>query len=271
MSRTHRQRQAPHRSACFALSIGIFFCATATSAADPACSRPQVANRATVAYVYDGDTVRLTDGRKLRLIGVNTPERAHGDQSGQPLSEPAYRFVQQLLSNKPNISLYYDAERHDRHGRILAHVFLADGRNLSRLLLREGHALALTVPPNLALLACYQAAEKEARTAQRGVWTHPYFAPLTPAQLTERDRGFRRVGGRITGYSQHRGNLWLKLSSELSLFIRKSDRAYFQEPDPAVWVGRDVVARGWLRRHRGRWQMTIRHPVALENPTQNGR
>ena len=38
-----------------------------------------------VARVVDGDTVRLRDGRSVRLIGINAPELAHNGRTTEPL------------------------------------------------------------------------------------------------------------------------------------------------------------------------------------------
>jgi len=40
------------------------------------CPVDRIDLRAEVEYVHDGDTVRLADGRSVRLIGLNTPEMA---------------------------------------------------------------------------------------------------------------------------------------------------------------------------------------------------
>ena len=49
------------------------------------CPTRDTSERVTVTYVYDGDTVKLADGRRLRLIGINAPELLPGDPDAAPV------------------------------------------------------------------------------------------------------------------------------------------------------------------------------------------
>lgn len=46
-----------------------------------------------VRKVYDGDTVQLTDGRKIRLLSINTPEIEHQNQIEQVGGELAKKMA----------------------------------------------------------------------------------------------------------------------------------------------------------------------------------
>ncbi|MBU2576498.1 MAG: thermonuclease family protein [Nanoarchaeota archaeon] len=81
-----------------------------------------------VARVIDGDTFELVNGQKVRLKGINTPEKSW------PFSEEAEEFVRELVENK---SVEIENYGFDKYGRILAHVFI-DGRNLNREILENG-------------------------------------------------------------------------------------------------------------------------------------
>ena len=59
-------------------------------------------------------------------------------------------------------------------------------------------------------------------------------------------------------------SIWLRLDTQLSLRVARDDLNYFAELPPDALEGRTLVARGWLNRRHGRWQMRIRHPAALE-------
>jgi len=63
------------------MAVRIFlFCFTSLLAisntvwAEPACPADSFDETTTVRYIHDGDTLHLKDGRKVRLIGINTPE-----------------------------------------------------------------------------------------------------------------------------------------------------------------------------------------------------
>ncbi len=106
-----------------------------------------------VAHVYDGDTIRVDPVGKVRLLGIDCPEREASDRDRfylrQGVEESALRraavraraFVTQLTSGQ-TVTLKLDEEQRDRHGRLLAYVYLPDGRMLNRLLLEQGLASA---------------------------------------------------------------------------------------------------------------------------------
>ena len=116
-------------------------------------------DRATVVKVVDGDTLDvLVNGqeKRIRLIGVDTSELHESDKlirdakrsscteaDLQELGAQATQFVSHLLSPGAAVRLEYGRRRYDDHQRILAFVWLADGRLLNELLLCEGYAQAL--------------------------------------------------------------------------------------------------------------------------------
>ena len=114
-----------------------------------------------VDHVYDGDTLRLADGRKLRLIGINTPEIRHHGRPSEPLAREARQALISRLSG-PVIHLLYDQERYDRYRRVLAHVYSPAGESIQAWLLSQGYATTLVVPPNLINRACYRQAQSKA-------------------------------------------------------------------------------------------------------------
>lgn len=92
-------------------------------------------------YVTDGDTIEVDGLGKIRLVGVNTPERG---ETGYICSK---RFVQKLCLDK-EVSLDIDDSKNtDRYGRYLA-VVIVDGKNLNEMLLKEGLAEIMYIPPS---------------------------------------------------------------------------------------------------------------------------
>jgi micrococcal nuclease len=137
-----------------------------------AAGGPTGAERAQVVRVVDGDTVELSDGRTVRLLGLDTPETHNPGMTGpQPLGEVATRRLRALVEGT---SVDLEAERTDRdhYGRLLRHLWL--GRTLvAELLLREGLGRAYIMPPDTRHAARLRAAEAEARAAKRGLWGLP--------------------------------------------------------------------------------------------------
>ncbi len=92
-------------------------------------------------HVVDGDTIYLDNGEKIRFVGVNTPERG---VEGYITSK---NFVQKLCLNK-KVGIDVDDSKHsDRYGRILG-VVIVDGKNVNEMLLKEGLAEIMYMPPS---------------------------------------------------------------------------------------------------------------------------
>ena len=96
----------------------------------------------TVKWVNDGDTIVLTNGKRVRYIGINSPEIDHDKQRAQPFGYAAKTFNKQMVLNR-KIGLEFDRERHDRYGRLLAYIFLPDGTLLNEHMLQKGYAFFL--------------------------------------------------------------------------------------------------------------------------------
>ena len=105
---------------------------------------------ATVLRVIDGDTIEVSmNGReeRVRLIGVDTPETVHPEIGVEPFGPEASAFTKRHLPPGTQVRLELDVQQRDRYGRLLAYLYLPDGRMLNELLLQEGLAQLLTVPP----------------------------------------------------------------------------------------------------------------------------
>lgn len=105
-----------------------------------------------VEWINDGDTLKVAGVGKVRLIGVDTPERHDSDRDRsftrlgarqrqlRPAGQAALRFTIAQAKGK-TVRLGFDGPQKDRHGRTLAYVYLPDGRMLNRLLLEQGYAV----------------------------------------------------------------------------------------------------------------------------------
>lgn len=111
-------------------------CIQETASPDEAYSNAE----ATLIGVVDGDTIRV-DYRgiieKVRLIGVNTPEK------GESLYEEATLFTARSVGGKA-LRLEFDRGLRDRYGRLLAYVYLPDGAMVNADLIHHGYSCAYT-------------------------------------------------------------------------------------------------------------------------------
>ena len=253
------------------------------------CSAERIDEAVQLASVYDGDTLRLSDGRKVRLIGINAPEMARLENKSaaknkvprkisrkiyrtaepEPLAEASRNYLVSLLSQANSIGLRYGSESHDRYGRLLAHVFV-DGRiNVQAQLLAQGLAVVITVPPNLWAHDCYMMQERSAVLRRQGVWALSQYEPIETEQLKPAVSGFYRITGIVERISKTAKSVWLNLNGNVSLRIDRRDFLYFRNFDFDDLGGRRLVARGWLYQYKGRTQMAVRHPDSLEIQLKN--
>lgn len=90
---------------------------------------------ARVAYVVDGDTIRLANGHYVRLIGIDTPER------GRPYYLAAKRHLDRLVGGRVRLVNPASTEDRDHYGRLLRYV-RDGGRDAGLAQIRRGYAHA---------------------------------------------------------------------------------------------------------------------------------
>lgn len=118
-----------------------------------------------VASVADGDTFRCDGGTRIRLLGIDSPERGQG-----PVYAEARRGLLHYLSKGDVVSLETDVRPLDQYGRTLAYVWV--GQTLvNEALVRDGWAVLYTLPPNVRYVDRIRRAETDAREHKRGLWT----------------------------------------------------------------------------------------------------
>lgn len=149
--------------------------------ASPACAEePIELLQGTVTWVHDGDTLEIDTLGKVRLIGIDTPERQASTRDmfleKQGISETKQRKIYQeakrfniRLVKGQMVSLSLDHPPRDRHGRLLAYVHLPDGRLLNRILLEQGLAVVYR-KFTFRMKQDFLAAEEQAKQAGVGLW-----------------------------------------------------------------------------------------------------
>jgi micrococcal nuclease len=118
--------------------------------------------------VVDGDTIILSNGEKVRLIGVDTPETVRPNTPVEYYGKEASAFTKKMVEGKP-VRLEYDWQQRDKYGRLLAYVYLMDGTFLNAEIIKQGYGHAYTRFP-FKYLDQFRKYEKEAREAKRGLW-----------------------------------------------------------------------------------------------------
>ena len=121
-----------------------------------------------VKRVIDRDTLELSTGEKVRLIGVDTPETKDPRKPVQYFGKEAVAFTQRTVAGK-RVGLEYDQQRQDKYGRTLAYVYLENGIFVNAEINRQGYGFAYTRFP-FKYLEQFRQLEREVRDAGRGLW-----------------------------------------------------------------------------------------------------
>lgn len=115
--------------------------------------------------VIDGDTIVVQIRgveEKVRLIGIDTPER------GKPYYSEATEKTRELLG-AGELRLAKDVRERDKYGRLLRYVYVGEVF-INAELVRQGYAMPLTYPPDVAHAEEFRALAEDARNNERGLW-----------------------------------------------------------------------------------------------------
>ena len=265
-------------SAFFMLGFIGFNTAYATVVSD-SCELVRKSNteKAIVKWVYDGDTLLVTDTngsnkRKIRVIGIDTPEVKHHQQKAQLFAAKAREELRVLIKDSNyQVFLEFDEERHDRYKRLLAHVYLANGTSISEWLLQQGFAKTLIIPPNVKHAECYKSAERLAQQQKRRLWKLKENRVKTAQELKSRSKGYVRLKGRIIRIKQQKKTIVLELESNskkpIQLRINKKHLNYFKGVQPEELVNQEVIVSGILKNKKGKRTIYLNHSIQLERVT----
>lgn len=232
---------------------------------------PVEGHQADMLEVIDGDTLSLSDGIMVRLVGIQAPKLSLGRRNFKdwPLAEQSRTALQQLTQGQA-LRLHFGGAQKDRHGRTLAHLYRkADGLWVQGELLRQGWARVYTFHDNRAFAVEMLALEGEARTAKRGIWAHPFYAVRTPQQLETHRGSFQLAQGKVLKSARIKDYIFLNFGedykTDFTVVIERTNWRRFEAAgiDPISFGGRTVRVRGWLEYWNGP-ALRITHPEQIE-------
>jgi len=129
-----------------------------------------------VKFVYDGDTILIDTGEKVRYLGIDTPEIGHEGKKSQFMAFAARNFNRQLVGDAL-VRLEFDREKKDHYGRTLAYVFLENGEMVNAAMIRKGYAHVLLKWPNFKYRSLLLAYQREAMRKRIGIWRYKTKKP----------------------------------------------------------------------------------------------
>lgn len=215
-----------------------------------------------VDYVYDGDTLVLENGERVRLLNINAPEISSRHRDGEQGGKAAKIWLKQQIGKQP-IYLRFDKEKRDKYDRLLAHIFLDNERHLNAEILEQGLAALTVHPPNLLYVDEMQAAQQQAIDNKYGIWDGTAY-PLKTAHAglnTSERRGWQRWQITPGEIKATRSQIWLMAGERLSVRIRKEQLPLFA--DPESYLNKKLEVRGWLSRRGNDYFLQVLHPSAI--------
>jgi len=237
------------------------------------------AEAAFVHHITDGDTLVLTNGERVRLLGINTPEvNFRNPEKSQPLAIDARNRLKQMLPDGSRVTLIFDQRKKDRYKRQLAFIRYTDEQgnelDIGEQLLEQGLAWQYLILPNQLCWQNYREAETKAYKNQIGVWDKTYYQIEKASRIISGDkkRQYRRIAGKVTASEHSKKNYWFIIDDNVWLGIAKKDSHYFNEAIEKIKNGTLIQISGWMYRSYGKLRIKARHPQALrflkklENP-----
>jgi micrococcal nuclease len=281
MTRQERSKmgaEAKYLGAC-GTSLVLTACVLAFASPAGAASRalqpknPDAVKSAPVTGVIDGDTIVLDTGAEVRLTGIQAPKLPLGRKGFRPwpLAREA-KSAMESLSLRQRVRLDYTGHRHDRWGRLLAHVHAGDTW-LQREMLLRGLARVYTFSDNRSHAADLYAAEKAARSARRGIWALNWYRPLTPEEADNRIGTFQLVEGTPKNIAIVRGRAYLNYGTDWKTDFTVSIASRYMKLFRAAGVNvlsmrnQRVRVRGWIVRRNGA-MIAVTHPEQIEKLPQ---
>lgn len=204
-----------------------------------------------IAEALDGTSLKLADGRIVRLVNVIAPLPIDGDNN---MAARAKEALGEIAAGK-EASLFLASDTQDRYGRIAAQAVLIGGKVWLEAEMLSRGIVRVYLPATDKCAKALLQFEAKARTARSGLWSETKFGVFNASSveaLLAAEGRFVVVEGTIRRVGESRGRLYLdfgrRFTEDFTIVVpdavRKSLRA--QGSDPKGWRGRRVRVRGIL-------------------------
>jgi len=230
--------------------------------------------KARVIRIMDGDTVSLSNGDRVRYLGIDTPEsrKKKADGSWEKLTNPhaaqATEFNRSLVKGK-KIELEYDVTARDRYGRKLCYVFI-DGIFVNAELVRRGLAMPMSCPPDVKYDDILRMAMDEARLEKRGLWKDLRADPIAASAAEKYIGQIQAVEGVVRTVYPGEQCISLNFGDDyrtdftIAIFPNQLDNFRKMNIDPVRdYLGKRVKVCGLIKEYNGP-EIVVERPEEIE-------
>lgn len=186
-----------------------------------------------VHRVIDGDTTHVNCGdrrEKLRLVGIDTPETKHPFKPVEFYGPEASNRAKQLLPVDSKVWLAYGKRPQrgklprGRYGRVLAYLFMPNGKMFNAQMVREGFAFAMRRYPHVYMQE-FIALETQAKQDRAGMWSNPQKV----AELEREDDAYRQLSKKCRSKLGNPRNFqWVIGLRDRKVYVTRAHRSYFR-------------------------------------------
>ena len=250
-------------SAALACVLAAGFAAQA-SADDRTACRPEAAGAVTVRAVADGRTLTLTDGREVRLAGIEVPNDGENGAAARTALENSrpdgmsgccgWARTPTAMAGSP------------------AGSRPSDGQPIQLELLAKGHALVAGQAADTGCADAFRTAENTARSAGLGLWGTAYYLTQdagNPAQILAFRGRFAVVEGKVLSVRESGGTIYVNFgrrwTEDFTVTALKRNERTFADAGLELkkLEGRRVRIRGTVEERGGPW-IEAMHPGQIE-------
>lgn len=228
-------------------------------------------NDVLVLHVIDGDTIKLSNGKIVRYIGIDTPELREKSGSGwtykaRPYAEDALDFNKRLVEGKV-VRLEFDAQRYDKYNRLLAYAYIGD-KMVNLEMVRQGYAMIYTYPPNVKYIEEFIDAQQEARKNKRGLWFGLEDKAIAPSEARNNIGLIKAVEAEVINTYLSEKALILICRNNFKVVIFKNNFKLF--PIDAIrspnnhYKNKNIRVYGVIKEYKGSNEIIANDPSQIE-------
>ena len=227
---------------------------------------PTQKNEYDVTQAVDGDTIQLHTGKKVRYVGIDTPEIRHY-RGGVWQYSPERYALDALDYNKAmvvgeRVRLEFGTEKEDRYGRWLAYVYVGE-RMINAELLKQGYATIYAFRAQVKHLDVLMDAQAEAMENEKGLWSDYESIPVSDAYKNVGK--FAAVRGEVLAVQRTRNGVVLIFEGGFKINILTPILAAFERKGiipSRYYRGRTVEVVGKIREYDGP-NIVVGHPLQI--------